>query len=138
MHNKGRFPNVMFGASLRPESAALAVMVLLLFLIFVFLFLMLTAQPAQAQTFKVIHNFTGGGDGFDPVTGLTMDRAGNLYGTTGGWGVGGNDCTRGTVCGTVFKVSPSGVLNTLHKFAGGGDGGEPYARVTLGPDGSLY
>ncbi len=61
MHNKGRFPNVFFGARLRPDSAAFAIMVLLLFLIFVFLFLTLTAQPAQAQTYEVIHGFTGTG-----------------------------------------------------------------------------
>jgi hypothetical protein len=57
MHHKGRFPDVFFGANLRPDSAALAIMVLLLFLIFVLLFLTLTAQPVQAQTYKVIHNF---------------------------------------------------------------------------------
>jgi hypothetical protein len=57
MHHKGRFPNVFFGANLRLDSAALAIMVLLLFLIFVLLFLTLTAQPVQAQTYKVIHNF---------------------------------------------------------------------------------
>jgi hypothetical protein len=60
MHHKGRFPNVFFGASLRLDSAALAILVLLLFLIFVLLFLTLTAQPVQAQTYKVIHNFTTG------------------------------------------------------------------------------
>jgi len=50
MHSKGRFPNVMFGASLRPESAALAIMLLLLFLIFLLLFMTLTTQSAQAQS----------------------------------------------------------------------------------------
>ena len=38
-------------------------------------------QAAQAQTYTVIHNFTGGQDGATPMAGLTMDRAGNLYGT---------------------------------------------------------
>ena len=51
MHHKGRFPNVNFGASLRPDSAMLAILVMLLFLLFVFLFMMFTAQPAQAQTY---------------------------------------------------------------------------------------
>ena len=64
--HKARFPNVFFGTSLRPDSAALAILVLLLFLIFVFLFLTLTVQPAQAQTYKVIYNFTGGTDGAIP------------------------------------------------------------------------
>ena len=31
---------------------------------------------AQAQTFTVLHNFTGGLDGANPYTGLTMDRSG--------------------------------------------------------------
>ena len=47
LHHR-RFPNVVFGAHLRPESAALAIMVLLLFLLFVFLFMTLIAQPVQA------------------------------------------------------------------------------------------
>jgi hypothetical protein len=76
MHNKGRFPNALFGVSLRPDSAALAIMILLLFLIFVFLFLTLTTQPALGQTYKVIHNFTGGADGAYPEAGVTMDAAG--------------------------------------------------------------
>jgi hypothetical protein len=36
---------------------------------------------AEAQTFSVLHNFTGELDGKQPVTGLTIDRAGNPYGT---------------------------------------------------------
>ena len=49
MHNKGRFPNAMFGASLRPRVRWSRSCSLLLFLMFV-LFISLTAQPAQAQT----------------------------------------------------------------------------------------
>ncbi len=39
------------------------------------------SQFAQAQTYTVIHNFTGE-DGADPLAGLTIDRGGKLYGTT--------------------------------------------------------
>jgi uncharacterized repeat protein (TIGR03803 family) len=59
----------------------------------------LTLLPAAgAQTFAVLHNFTGGQDGKTPNTGLTMDRAGNLYGTTT---IGGanND-------GVVWEITP--------------------------------
>ncbi len=136
MHNKGRFPNAMFGVRLRPESAVVAIMLLLLFLIFLFLFITLTAQPAQAQTYQVIHNFTGGPDGGDPIAGLTMDAAGNLYGTTlGGGGLHGY--------GSVFKLAHKGsgwVLTPLHDFtgSGNGDGQYPWAGVTFGPNGTLY
>ena len=59
-----------------------------------------TAYPAQAQTFNVLHTFTGGQDGMQPSAGLTMDGAGNLYGTTLDYG--DPTCS----CGTVFKLSP--------------------------------
>ncbi len=39
-------------------------------------------STSQAQTFSVIHNFSGGQDGATPYAGLTMDKAGNFYGTT--------------------------------------------------------
>src|SRR5271169_507021 len=45
-------------------------------------FVLVIASKAQAQTYQVIYNFTGGSDGSSPEAGLTMDRGGNLYGTT--------------------------------------------------------
>ncbi len=129
MHSKQRFPNVMFGASLRPESAALAIMFLLLFLLFVLLFMVFTAQPVQAQSFNVIYTFTGGADGKLPYAGLTMDAAGNFYGTTSEGGYNGANCYYG--CGGVFKLSHQGsgwVLTPLYSFRGGYGGGScpPY------------
>jgi len=89
-----------------------------------------------AQTFHVIHSFTGVEGGL-PQAGLTIDRRGNLYGTTSQGGTGG--------FGTVFKLTPekSGwKLSLLHTFNGGNnggeDGGDPNARVIFGSDGSLY
>jgi uncharacterized repeat protein (TIGR03803 family) len=133
MHSKQHFPNVIFGESLRPQGAALAIMLLLLFLIFVLLFMTLATQPAHAQTFNVIYSFTGGLDGGYPSTGLTMDRKGNLYGTIGIGGAYGY--------GAVFKLSHQGsgwVFNLVYSFQGGYDGADPEARVVFGPDGSLY
>ena len=43
---------------------------------------LVVAQSAEAQTYTVLHGFTGGQDGANPWAGLSMDRAGNLYGTT--------------------------------------------------------
>src|ERR1700744_2040086 len=64
---------------------------------------MLASQTAEAQTFTVLHRFMGP-EGSSPVAGLTMDRAGNLYGTAM---VGGD--TQGYCyqngCGSVFKLA---------------------------------
>src|SRR5262249_11342940 len=64
---------------------------------------------AQAQTFTVLHSFTGGGDGAAPVAGLTMDRAGNLYGTTSYGGHSG-------VVYKMFQRNSNWVLSPLYTF----------------------
>jgi uncharacterized repeat protein (TIGR03803 family) len=97
-------------------------------------------RPAHAQMFSVIHNFTGGGDGGDPETGLTMDRAGNLYGTTTGGGYTQGICSPGG-CGTVFKLARRGsgwVLTPIYTFQGNSDGADPCSPVTIGANGTLY
>ena len=66
-------------------------MIVLTFVIF--------ATPADAQTLSLLHTFTGG-DGAVPYAGLTIDQAGNFYGTTFGGGATGH--------GTVFKLTHSG------------------------------
>lgn len=92
------------------------------------------AQSARAQTFSVIHNFSGGLDGANPYAGVTMDRGGNLYGTTYAGG--------SRHLGTVYQLKRAGsgwIANGLYSFTGGpNDGLEPLARVVFGPDGSLY
>jgi uncharacterized repeat protein (TIGR03803 family) len=97
-------------------------------------------QSAQAQTYQVIYNFTGGQDGKQPEAGLTIDQAGRLYGTTLQGGNTGGSCGANG-CGTVFRLEPQGAswtLKPLYNFQGGADGSFPYARVIFGPDGSLY
>lgn len=96
-----------------------------------------TAAPLQAQTYTVLHAFTGP-EGISPVGTLTMDDAGNLYGTTS---LGGGSGCGGAGCGTVLKLSRkngSWILSRLYSFQGGTDGASPYAGVVFGPDGSLY
>ncbi|MGC2108158.1 MAG: choice-of-anchor tandem repeat GloVer-containing protein [Candidatus Korobacteraceae bacterium] len=143
MHTNGRSLNGMFHSRLQLESVVLALTIILLFLTFVFLFLFITAQPAQGQTYSVIYNFTGGNDGAYPQAGLTVDRAGNLYGTAWSGGFPGEGCTsNGFIgCGTVFKLVPSPsawVFSTLYSFRGGTDGAWPYSGLTIGADGTLY
>ena len=95
--------------------------------------LMIAGSSLHAQTFTVLHNFTGGGDGARPYAGLTIDAAGNLYGTTE-YGGNGN-------FGTVFKLTPRGsgwVLNPLYSFQGGSEGQNPQDRVSIAPNRTLY
>jgi len=69
--------------------------------------------------------------------GLTMDAAGNLYGTTDRGGIG--DCTDG--CGEVFELTPiSGgwTYKLLYDFTGGEDGARPLSTVLIDPQGNLY
>jgi uncharacterized repeat protein (TIGR03803 family) len=101
--------------------------------------LALGAVSAQAQTLKVLYNFTGGQDGAKPFAGLTMDKGGNLYGIASEGGISG--CGRHG-CGTVFKLSKKGsswIFDPLYAFKGGNDGTNPIlSKVIIGPDGSLY
>jgi hypothetical protein len=87
------------------------------------------ALSVQAQKYTVLHSFTGGIDGSIPFAGLSMDAAGNLYGTTFSGGV---------CCGTVFKMERKDaewIFAPLYSFLGGNDGEEPFSGVTIGPDG---
>jgi uncharacterized repeat protein (TIGR03803 family) len=99
-------------------------------------FLLSTAliQPAQAQTYSVLYTFMGSTDGAYPSAGLILDKAGNLYGTTGENAQAG--CT--SYCGDVFKIDPKGNETTLHTFVGGDDGSAPSSGVVRDSAGNLY
>lgn len=88
-----------------------------------------------------IHFFEGT-DGGNPVASLIQGTDGNLYGTTL---TGGSAPTCGPYphygCGTIFKITPQGVLTTLHKFCtepGCPDGANPVAGLMQGTDGNFY
>ena len=89
-------------------------------------------QPAWAQTYTVIHNFTGGQqDGSHPYNGFTI-RGGTLYGTT---------ANGGASFGTVYQLthqSSGWAFKLLYVFQGEDDGAYPTARVVPGPNGTLY
>jgi uncharacterized repeat protein (TIGR03803 family) len=89
-----------------------------------------------SYTFELIHTFTGGKDGGDPVGDLVMFK-GSLYGATF---QGGGGCPNGG-CGTVYRLTESGgkwVETVLHVFNNHGDGYWPYAGVAIDSDGNLY
>lgn len=78
----------------------------------------------QPATYTVLHNFAGGSnDGEDSSAGVTLDSAGNIYGTT--------DFGGANNAGTLFKLTPGGALTLLHSFGGTGDGADPDGAVTL-------
>jgi uncharacterized repeat protein (TIGR03803 family) len=97
--------------------------------------------PQGALT--TLHTF-GGADGADALAELLQGDDGNLYGTT--FNGGANDdpsCVFGGFvgCGTVFKVTPEGSLNTLYNFCSQQncfDGAEPPSALVQGTDGNLY
>lgn len=133
MKNSARDRNWILSLGSGSASAVLAIAIVLALATVV-------PQLAQAQTFNVLYRFPGGQVGVNPVSGLSMDRSGSLYGTTNGGGIYGGTCGN-YGCGTVFKLTHSGsgwILRTLYRFAGGSDGADPQARVVFGPDGSLY
>jgi uncharacterized repeat protein (TIGR03803 family) len=79
----------------------------------------------------VLYNFQGyPTDGVGPTTTLVTDPEGNFYGTTYGGGTDGE--------GTIFKLSPQGLLTTLHNFSARRDGGAPSMGVIRDSRGNLY
>lgn len=84
-------------------------------------------------TFGVIYSFNGSAYLPGAYDSLTMDAAGNLYGTTT------KDSAYGA--GSVFKLTPSGggwTETDLYDFAGGSEGSVPYGSVLIDAKGNLY
>jgi uncharacterized repeat protein (TIGR03803 family) len=84
-----------------------------------------------AGDFHVLHTFNTLRDGQFPNTGV-IDVGGSIYGVTGAGGF--TNCTGG--CGTVYKISNTGVYSVLERF-NKTDGQAPN-RIALGSDGNLY
>jgi uncharacterized repeat protein (TIGR03803 family) len=87
-------------------------------------------QPAQAQTFTMLHGFAGA-DGAGPESSVVFDSLGNLYGTTGSGGA--------YNYGTVFKLTSSGTESVLHSFSlTDTNGFSPEAGLVRDSRGNLY
>jgi uncharacterized repeat protein (TIGR03803 family) len=88
---------------------------------------------SPSGTLTTLYSFcstSGCTDGESPYAGLVQATNGNLYGTTS-YGGANN-------LGTVFRITPSGNLTTLHSFDGNTDGSYPYAGLVQATNGNLY
>jgi len=89
----------------------------------------------KTGTLTTLHSFDLT-DGDNPSAGLIQAGDGNFYGVTYSGGANNRSCSPGT-CGTVFKMTPTGTLTTLHSFDYT-DGANPGAPLIQASDGNFY
>lgn len=99
-------------------------------------------QMSPSQTgwaMSVLYEFTSGPDGGQPYGGVTLDTAGNVYGTAvvgGSW----TGCPEDG-CGVVWRLKPGGALgweqDVIHAFQGT-DGYGPGGPLSIDAQGNLY
>jgi uncharacterized repeat protein (TIGR03803 family) len=77
-----------------------------------------------------LYSFTGGVDGSNAYAALIQAKDGNFYGTTKYGGTNN--------AGTIFQITPNGILTSLYSFNSGTDGANPIAPLVQGTDGSFY
>lgn len=84
-----------------------------------------------------LYSFSTNGlvNGSSPTGGLTL-YGGVLYGQTRFGGIGYT--VPGTGNGTTFKITTAGAITTLHSYAGGAGGINPYGGFLLADDNYLY
>lgn len=100
----------------------------------------LTPNSGGVWMERVLHEFTGGRDGSEPVASLFSDGAGNLYSTASGGGGGGCGFVLGG-CGALLKLSPvtggKWSSHVLYEFVAS-DGMDPQVALTTDSSGNFY
>jgi len=107
-------------------------------LLLAFVFAAAFARPASAQE-SVLFAFTDT-TGNVPFAGVTLDKRGNVFGTTA---VGGNLSLCNNIgCGVVFEIvhNSDGTWSdrTIYSFTGGDDGAFPAAALTFDSRGRIF
>ncbi len=81
-------------------------------------------------------------DGAEPFGAVVQAANGDFYGATYSGGANSNSlCLYSTGCGTVFKLTPAGVLTTLYSFCAQtscSDGSAPNGGLVQGANGDFY
>jgi uncharacterized repeat protein (TIGR03803 family) len=90
-------------------------------------------EITAAGKLTTLHSFDGS-EGACPYSTLVQGTNGNLYGTTANGGAGGA-CVSG--CGTVFEITATGKLTTLHSFDAS-DGAAPVSALIQATNGNFY
>jgi uncharacterized repeat protein (TIGR03803 family) len=95
----------------------------------------LSPTAGGAWTESILHIFTNGSDGGFPNSGVTLDAAGNVYGTTTTGGTYG----QGVVFELIHRKGPSWPEFVLHDFTPSADDGVmPSSGVVFDAAGNLY
>jgi uncharacterized repeat protein (TIGR03803 family) len=85
----------------------------------------------KSRTETVLHSFTGGRDGADPIAGLLADKTGIFYGVTYRGGVNNH--------GTIYRLTSKGGFNVVHSFEGApSEGSGPAGALILDPLGDMF
>ena len=94
----------------------------------------MTMSSSGTWSESVLYSFTGGTDGSSPLAPITIDSAGNLYGSTIYGGA--------HSVGAIFMLSPksdgSYTESVLYSFTARSDGDNPRGSLTLDAAGNLY
>ena len=103
----------------------------------------LTPQAQGGVKETIVHAFAVCGttcpDGGNPENGITIDTAGNLYGTTDLGGGGGSATGDGTVFKLTRNANGTFTEHILHRFTGGSDGGFPLDdHVAVDANGNVF
>lgn len=90
---------------------------------------------AADGTETVLYSFVGGGQGYDPNAGVTIDpTTGDMYGTTT---FGGSQSCRGG-CGVFYRFASDGTYTVLHTFDVNTDGRYPAGQLIRDKHNNIY
>jgi uncharacterized repeat protein (TIGR03803 family) len=116
-----------------PQTGNMEKLHLLKMAIVVFAFCVATAIASPAQTFSSLASFDGTDGAAPEYSSPVQGTNGDLYGTTDQGGA--------SDAGTIFRITPAGVLTTLYSFCAQpncSDGEYPTAGLILATNGDFY